>query len=80
MKVREVFEFLIPNKNSLRISLLLAVFGIFMFWRNMLPEVILNVPPSQYTILLVVTTVGFLIVSYTLISLIMYLFSGRYKE
>ena len=76
---KEVFEFLKPDKKGLIISIIIAVIGIFMFWKNMLPEVIMNVPQRHYIILLIITTMGFLIVSYTLTSLIIYLFSGRWK-
>jgi hypothetical protein len=79
MNMKEIFEFLIPNKWNLILTIIVSVVGVFTFWKNMLTEIILNVPPRLYTVLLVSTTMGFLIVSYTLISLVMYLFSGRWK-
>jgi len=80
MNAKEVFEFLKPNKCNLILTIIVSVVLILILSRVVIPRMILEAPINLYFYLLLSMMVGIVVVSYTLISLIVYFVKGGHKD
>lgn len=78
--MKEIFEFLKPNKKNLISAVIITIAAVFIFGKIVIPKMMLEAPVNLYSYMLISMAVGIFIVAYTLISIIVYFVTGRYKD